>query len=113
MIGNRYTYGSKGSNFSFQHNLMRDKDCIGSEVIELDSGDVVGFSGIEGMTYCLCSVEGGDGIRYWGDGSVPTLAEGHKMGDGDVFDVIGKLNINKVSIIGLSDGVKVMVSYYK
>ena len=113
MIGNRLTYGSKGANFSFQHNLMRDKDCIGSEVIEFDSGDVLGLGGVDGMTYCLCSVEGGNGIRYWGDGSLPTLDEGHKISDGGVFDVFGKLNIGKINIIGLSDGVKVMVSYYK
>jgi hypothetical protein len=83
--------------------------------LELGDGDLGVLDFPDGVTYCICSVEGGTGVgvRYWSDGTLPTATAGHYFGDGGLFDVFNRDNISRINIIGVGGDATIMVSYYK
>ncbi len=109
MLDNRSFFGS---NWGVLNSLLRSRVCLGHEVIELSDALVSSFDYPDGVSYALVSVEG-DGMRYWGDGSLPAVDAGHYFGDGGVFDVIGISNLRSFRAIGTTNLCKLMVSYYK
>lgn len=113
--GDSKTWNSNGTNKPFQYGMLRDKLCIGNEILDLEDTEVSGLLDIPiGVTYALLSVEaeGSDYIRYWSSGNLPTVDEGHKFGDGGVFDVFNSINIHQVRIYS-SGSTSIMVSYFK
>ena len=112
-IANDNSSGNKGNNGPFQIGMLRDKSCVGHEVLVLDD-TVSQLDFPVGSTYALISVEAktGNGVRYWSDSSGPSSTEGHFFEDGGVFDITGLLNLRRFKVIGVS-AATLMVSYFK
>lgn len=83
---------------------------VGSQQITVNALKSLTVPG--GARFALVQVEGGSGVRYWDDGTVPTATVGQWMYPGSSPLLYGG-NLNAIQFFPVSGTALLNVSYYK
>lgn len=98
--------------------ITTNNKAIGHEVITFNAASVFSLTVPDQARYALCVLEevGAAGssklIRYYLDGSNPTISDGIVRGDMDVFDIAGYSNIKDFKAIKIGGGNHILTVQY-
>lgn len=90
--------------------ITTDNGAISHEVLTLNNAGVFSLTPPVNAQYALIVVEevGSSGsskvVRYFLDGTNPTASVGIVRGDGDAFDISGKVNLDNFRVIKVAGG---------
>lgn len=98
--------------------LGENSVAISKQEISLVTGTVTKLTIPQNVNKALIQVESGEitspVIRFWEDGSSPTLTSGFFRYHNDIFDVNSAENLKKLRIMGIHETTaKLFVTYYK
>jgi hypothetical protein len=105
--------------------LNKIKDLLGENSVAISHEEkvlvyntVTNLSVPEGVNKVLIQVESSETtnavVRFWEDGSKPTLTSGFFRYHNDIFDVNSSENLKKFRIISISESTtKLFITYYK
>lgn len=82
----------------FRERITATGKPISTETLSVSTTAVRLASIPSGANYALITVEG-DSVRYWLDGTAPTVSEGMKRVDGDTIDLASELDISGFKVI--------------